>query len=412
MKQNEPIKSENTAAVVNAENKVKKKRKAPDVPVKLEPKYTATDSDGALKETFTAPLNHFGHSTESLTSSSTDYSTSSRSFTLSSMSGSAELMNNDENVFTKSEPGDVNHEPVLFRETQKDFQINDPNVISDVGAYVEKALIVSSNTNLNLSYPENSTGDLNNISQSHHPPRLASFESSTMLHQKGLAETTSAPSSLNSYLNAHYVTLDYVMSAAADNRQRSNDNNEVSGSSSPSSNFILAVDSEQESTTGSDVVDLNNKATTGIDIKASPVKTPEIKTGDIETDLFPLIFPGHNRLKETTAESQLSGFDSDIAKTASGNYDSQSLNADRLSSYFRNSDRCPEFDNNQERTNFENSEITSESNKIMSSHNETFTLKKWRDIDQCERCSGIVINLDQTMDEEVIRAKKMFGKHY
>lgn len=408
MKYNDSITSESAAVKTDPELK-KKKRKAPDIPVEPKSKFAASDKSIRENSNISSPLsiNQRDPLNESASSSSTDYSPSSQSFTISSMSGSIETLNHSENASLELPKYPMDGENKLCK-NEKAIITEDDHASSDVGDYVEKALLDNSNNDLKATCADKSAELLNDNSTPHHPPRLTSFESSNMLHQKGLSSMTSSSPLFDNCLKAHYVTLDYVKSAAAEKRQRSsNDDDEASGGSSLSSSFMMTVDSEVESTIGSDVVDLLYKNITNgkHNRRSSPIKSPEVKTGDIETDLFPLIFPGRNRAKESNDSSQQS-----ISDSAGGLGLSSSAVDNHLSPNFNNNNRCRELDRKQSSVDLENPDVASEGNRTFSLQNNTFTCDREKHFDQCEMCSGVIINLDQTMDEETSKAKRMFGE--
>ncbi|CAK8675867.1 unnamed protein product [Clavelina lepadiformis] len=177
-----------------------------------------------------------------------------------------------------------------------------PPNCSNISDYVEKAILESSNQL--SSSPSKQELPSEAVACSHLPPRLLSFESSSTLNHEGLAKDV-ADSGLptDTGFKPHYVSLDFVKSAAAaDGRSRlkekEDDQNTLRSTSSVSSSFISTVGSEDGSTIGSDVVEnLYNKitaATARHSLKNPSFQThpTEASTGDIEKDLFPLIFPG------------------------------------------------------------------------------------------------------------------------
>ena len=418
---------------------VKKKRKAPDVPNETKSKQSVSELNGTTSPTLPLPISHQpplpSGSSESLTSSSvtTDYSPSSRSFTFSSFSGSVETEDNPQNLSVKSlntnhlemlhgydptGPTNADHKDLVNNPgnakcpPSNDFAqaknaISQSNGCADITDYVEKAIFVSSSNSLLSASPSKSSENVNSLPVSlhhHHPPRLTSFESSSTLHHEGLKNTISTSGNVESELKPRYVTLDFVKSAAAEDRSRRDDktDNAVgSSSSSLSSSFMSSVGSEISSTIGSDVVEsLYNKitaATAKYNAKnPAAVTSPTVNTGDIKKDLFPLIFPGH--LRQTDVENG----NTHPIKSSNDNSSTPAETSATKSEGFASS-------------NFSNSKWGSSGSADFSNANSStngLSTENFQSsgINNCERCSGVIVDLNQTIDEEMKTAKAQFGK--
>jgi len=185
---------------------------------------------------------------------------------------------------------------------------------------VENALRASSNASLISPSPAKSDEGVEETLS----PRLLSFESSSNLHQDGKL-TAAPPERPSSPVKLDYVSLDFVRSAAAERRQR----NRGDGGSSPKSNSslsssLISVDSEEGSTIGSDVVEnLYNKITAAAARRSSRNSlnrlSPDKSTGDIEKDLFPLIFPGHGAKKAEEEDDSIEPVTGDATRNMNSN---------------------------------------------------------------------------------------------
>ena len=332
VKQSEEVASGPKNDKATKEN-VKKKRKAPDIPTESKPKLSSTELNGSCSPTFPLPIYQTHLSTadcESLTSSSmsTDYSPSSRSFTFSSFSESVETIDKTQSLSVKSlstkhlemlhgsdpsgsntkndsEDSVVSVDKSVGTATMNGESVrnvtSEPSDCVNISDYVENAIIVSTHSGELTTSPNKSSENINNLAVSHHhPPRLTSFESSSTLHHEGL-KIPAPTTEVEPALMPRYVTMDFVKSAAAEGRNRRDedkkDNAVGSSSSSLNSSFISSVDSDNGSTIDSDVVEsLYNKFTSANaqnNLKNLAVTSPTVNTGDIQKDLFPLIFPGH-----------------------------------------------------------------------------------------------------------------------
>ena len=418
------------------------KRKAPDIPTNSNAKLS--HSNGTAGTSLHLPISQQlppHTSSESLTSSSatSDYSPSSRSFTFSSLSESVETLNHPQNQSIKSvsDPsGDcLQHVNNIVQPAKngsstdtKEARINaepnrsqhsieilafKPGNCANLGDYVEQALLVSSSTSLLSSSPNKSAENLSNIAIAHHPPRLTSFESSSTLHHEGLVKVAPvAP--VEPGLKPHYVTLDFVKTAAAAG-DRSGPDNPTGSSSSLSSSFMSSIDSEVNSTIGSDVVEsLYNKITAAsakYETKNSPVKSPDVETGDIEKDLFPFLFPGHRRqnvsatdAKQHTSSDNLYTADlpnfTSVATTSSKDFPLQN-SSQSDNSHLTNSSQVNE---KHEVNEVKTLEISTKRCGDLSRLNQANGPQR------CEVCGGVIINLNETIDEEMNRAKEQYGK--
>nr|XP_009858785.2 uncharacterized protein LOC100178027 isoform X1 [Ciona intestinalis] len=261
--------------------------------------------------------------------------------------------------------------------------------VSNLSGYVESAILSPATTNLLSSSP----GKLDPLQV----PRLQSFESSSTLDK----ESVSSPSATDSVsaVRLDYVSLDYVRSAAAErrNRRKEDDESTVRSTSSLSSSFISSIDSEDGSTIGSDVVEnLYNKiteATARHSAKNPSFRTvSESGTGDIERDLFPLIFPG--RLRENKSEDKLhpKATHVDLIRPPSKPDSLQQLNDN-------NSNNTLSCDTRKEDTS--SNDVSHTSNKELPNNNPGFT--------KCDKCFGIIE--DSNLDSPAMnRAKDFFGQ--
>ena len=213
--------------------------------------------------------------------SSTDYSPSSRSFTISSASGSIDNENSSEQLAIRNveskviktdlsngeavvnvNTGDRANRSTISLENNGDIKspnqtgINKSNSLmadcSDISDYLENALFVSNG----MTSDHGKTMRNGNHEQSS-SPRVVSFQSPLNLSygSERLLDNTDAEPSVTGF-KPDIVTLDFVKSAAQTFKSSSASNNDDADSySSLTSSFMSSVDSHDGSSIDSDVVE-------------------------------------------------------------------------------------------------------------------------------------------------------------
>ena len=212
--------------------------------------------------------------------SSTDCSPSSRSYTVSSTSGSVDNVNSSQQIPLRNlEPKGIKPElpngesPCTVNTGDKAYYPNTScanigrtsiadqdeidksnSLVSDcanISDYVENALHIS-----NRLTPDQSKTKRNGESHGQPSFRINSFQSSSTLNSdtKRPLDITDAESSIAD-LKPDIVTLDFVKSAARTFNSTSNDNDDAGSFSSLTSSFMSSVDSHDGSSIDSDVVE-------------------------------------------------------------------------------------------------------------------------------------------------------------
>ena len=265
------------------------------------PELTWSKLNGSTKITATLfPDSAESPSADSWTSS-TDYSPSSRSYTISTASGSIENENlsqlpaknkdqqigsplsntsglrNGHNTLNDKRDQHENDYPPSARLDGSQSAIND---CSNIGDYVENALLSTSLTSFL------SRDSLKGTEEAHPTTQLSlSYQSQSSLNNTN-KEADSSPV-ITSAFKLDMVSLDYIKSAAV--REKTTGSDDPADSSSLSSSFMSSVDSEDGSTIGSDVVEnLCNK----IAAATAKYKLKNSAPNDMVNDSNSKSFPG------------------------------------------------------------------------------------------------------------------------